>query len=87
MVALSRNADLLIHDSQYTAEELEVKKGWGHSCWKQAIEVAEKAGVKKLALFHHDPDHDDTFLSNMEKECQKRYPRAFLARENDQVEL
>ena len=87
VVTLSQNADLLIHDAQYTEEELEAKKGWGHSCWKQAIEVAEKAGVKKLALFHHDPDHDDVFLSNMEKECQKRYPRAFLARENDQVEL
>ena len=87
VVTLSKNADLLIHDAQYTEEELEAKKGWGHSCWKQAIEVAEQAGVKKLALFHHDPEHDDTFLLNLEKECQKRCPRAFLAREGQQVEL
>ena len=87
VVALSRNADLLIHDAQYTPEELEMKKGWGHSSWEQAIEVAEQAGVKKLALFHHDPDHDDTFLSNIEKECQKRYAQAFLAREGNEVVL
>jgi len=87
VVTLSKNADLLIHDAQYTEEELKAKKGWGHSCWKQAIEVAEQAGVKKLALFHHDPEHDDTFLLNLEKECQKRCPRAFLAREGQQVEL
>jgi len=43
--------------------------------------------VKKLALFHHDPEHNDTFLSNMERECQKRFKRAFIAKEDDQVEL
>jgi phosphoribosyl 1,2-cyclic phosphodiesterase len=87
VVALSRNADLLIHDAQYTTEELKGKKGWGHSSWEQAIEVAKQAGVKKLALFHHDPDHNDTFLSNIEKECQKRYPQSFLAREGNEVKL
>jgi len=87
VVALSRNADLLIHDAQYTPEELKQKRGWGHSSWVQAIEVAKQARVKKLALFHHDPEHNDAFLSNMEKECQKLFPNAFLARENNQVEL
>lgn len=87
VVALSRNADLLIHDAQYTTEELKAKKGWGHSSWEQAIEVAKQAGVKKLALFHHDPDHNDTFLSNIEKECQKRNPQSFLAREGNEVTL
>ena len=61
VVALSRNADLLNHDAQYTSEELEKKKEWGHSSWDQATEVAEQAKVKKLALFHHDPDHNDPF--------------------------
>ena len=87
VVSLSRDADLLIHDAQYTPDELKVKKGWGHSSWEQAVEVAEQAGVKKLALFHHDPEHDDIFLSNMERECQKRFKRAFFAKEGDQVEL
>lgn len=87
VVSLSRNADLLIHDAQYTSDELMVKKGWGHSSWKQAVEVAEQAGVKKLALFHHDPEHNDTFLSNLERECQKRFKRSFFAKEGEQVEL
>ena len=48
------DADLLIHDGQYTPDELEGKRGWGHSSWAQAVEVAERAGVKRLAVFHHD---------------------------------
>ena len=78
VVALSRNADLLIHDAQYTPDELKEKRGWGHSSWEQAVEVAEQAGVKRLALFHHDPEHTDAFLLNMERECQRRFPKAFL---------
>lgn len=87
VVNLSRNADLLIHDAQYTPDELKEKKGWGHSSWMQAIEVAEQAEVKRLALFHHDPEHNDGFLLNMEKECQKRFPASFLAREGAVIKL
>jgi ribonuclease BN (tRNA processing enzyme) len=87
VVALARDADLLIHDAQYTPEELERKKGWGHSSWEQAVEVAEKAGVKRLALFHHDPEHTDSILLKLEKECQGRFPEAFLAREGTRIRL
>ena len=87
VVALSRNADLLIHDAQYTPDELKERRGWGHSSWEQAVEVAEQAGAKKLALFHHDPEHSDAFLHKMEIDVQKRFPRAFLAREGMEIEL
>jgi phosphoribosyl 1,2-cyclic phosphodiesterase len=87
IVALSKDADLLVHDAQYTPEELKAKKGWGHSSWEQAVEVAEQAGVKKLALFHHDPEHTDSFLFRMEEECQKRFPEAFLSREGMEIEI
>ncbi len=87
IVALARNADLLIHDAQYTPEELKEKRGWGHSSWEQALEVARLAKVKKLALFHHDPEHNDAFLLHVEKECQRIFPEAFLAREGLEVEL
>lgn len=87
VVALARNADLLIHDGQYTSDELITKKGWGHSSWEQAIEVAEQAGVKKLAFFHHDPEHNDNFLSNIEKVCQKSFPNSFFAREGTEIEV
>lgn len=81
VINLAQNADLLIHDAQYTPEELKQKKGWGHSSWEQAIEVALRAKVKNLALFHHDPEHDDRFLLGVEKECQRLFANAFLARE------
>ena len=87
VVALSRNADLLIHDAQYTPEELPDKTGWGHSSWEQAVEVAEQAGVKKLAQTHHDPEHDDPFILKMEKACQERFPNAFFAREGVPIDL
>lgn len=87
VVALSRNADLLIHDAQYTPDELRGKEGWGHSSWEQAVEVAEQAEVRRLALFHHDPEHTDTFLLDMERECRKRFPRAFLAKEGAEIEI
>ena len=87
VVRLAENADLLIHEAQYTTEELKDKKGWGHSSYEQAIQVAELANVKQLAITHHDPDHDDDFLSKMEKECQHRYKDCFLAREQMEIEL
>ena len=87
VVALSQNADLLIHDAHYTPEELKHRKGWGHSSWEQAIEVAERAGVKQLALFHHAPEHTDEFLLHMEKKCKKRFSDAFLAREGMEIKL
>ena len=82
IVEFCRGADLLIHEAQYTNEMLERYRGWGHSSFDQAMEVAEKAGVKKLIMTHHDPDHNDAFLTGIEKECQKRIPNCELAREN-----
>ena len=85
IVEFCKGADLLVHEAQYTNEELKTHKGWGHSSYDQAIEVAERAGVKKLILTHHDPDHNDAFLTKMEKECQKRFPNCILAREGIEV--
>ncbi len=87
VVKLAKDADILIHEAQYTPEELPNFKGWGHSSWEQAIEVAERANVKRLYLTHHDPDHDDAFLRKVEKQCQKRFPNCFLAREGTEVHI
>jgi hypothetical protein len=78
LVELARGADLLGNDAQYTAEELQKRRGWGHSSFDQAMQVAEMAGVKRLALTHHDPDHDDEFLERIEKLCRERFPNAVL---------
>ncbi len=82
VVNLAKGADLLIHEAQYTNEELEKYKGWGHSSFEQAIQVAEMAGVKQLAITHHDPNHNDDFLKKIEKKCQERFQDCVLARED-----
>ncbi|MHC1730321.1 MAG: MBL fold metallo-hydrolase [Syntrophobacteraceae bacterium] len=85
IVELSRDADVLIHEAQYTPEELPRFKGWGHSSWTQAVEVAERARVNRLIITHHDPDHDDAFLCEVEKKCQERFPNTVLARERMEI--
>jgi phosphoribosyl 1,2-cyclic phosphodiesterase len=86
IVNFAKDADLLIHDGQYTTEEYQRKfKGWGHSTWEQAAEVASLAKVKKLIITHHDPDHDDDFLEGLEKECQKVFPDSLFAKEGMEV--
>jgi len=86
-VQFAKDADLLVHEAQYTAEELKAHKGWGHSSYDQAIEVAERASVKQLAMTHHDPDHDDEFLKKVEKQCQDRFRDCVLAREGMEIEV
>ena len=81
IVELARDADILIHDGQYSNEQLASKKGWGHSSYEQAAEVAIRANVKQLLVTHHDPDHDDDDLKQAEKKCQDIFPSAIFARE------
>ena len=85
IVNLARDADLLIHDGQYTAEEYKKYKGWGHSTWEQAVEVATRAKVKRLIITHHDPDHNDDFLESLEKECKEAFPDSIFAKEGMEV--
>lgn len=87
VVAFAQGADLLVHEAQYTTEELATHQGWGHSSYEQAIQVAEQAGVKQLVMTHHDPDHDDQFLREVEKTCQDRFPDCLLAREQMEIEV
>lgn len=65
--AFMQNADVVIHDSQYTTEEYPAKKNWGHSTYAYATGIAAAAGVKRLFLTHHDPTHNDDFLDRMEE--------------------
>ncbi len=68
------NADVLVFDTQYTFEEQLQKIDWGHSSASIATDLALKAGVKKLVLFHHDPSYDDDKLDEV-------YMRALRYRE------
>jgi ribonuclease BN (tRNA processing enzyme) len=67
-----KGADFLIHDTQYTEKEYKAGKlGWGHSSYERAINTAHKAGVKRIALFHHDPNRTDAELTELELRYQE----------------
>ncbi len=71
--AFFNHADLLVHDSQYTTAEYVKYTGWGHSTYKYAITQAIKANVKKLALFHHDPERTDNQLNFIGQTFKEKY--------------
>ena len=64
------DADLVIHDCQYTPEEYAKKKTWGHSSYDYVVQIAAAAGVKQVALTHHDPEHDDAFVAGIEQNAR-----------------
>ena len=59
VLELCRDANVVIHDAQYTPAEFAQKSDWGHSTARYALEVARQSGASTLVLFHHDPGHDD----------------------------
>jgi CheY-like chemotaxis protein len=63
-------ADLVIHDAQYTPEEYPAKKTWGHSTYEYVVQIAAAAGVRQVALTHHDPGHDDSFVADIERKAR-----------------
>ncbi|MDY7100248.1 MAG: MBL fold metallo-hydrolase [Actinomycetota bacterium] len=62
VLELCDGVDLLIHDTQYDEDEFVNKADWGHCTPAYALEIARLAGVRELAMFHHDPSHDDQFM-------------------------
>jgi ribonuclease BN (tRNA processing enzyme) len=87
-----RGADLLIHDAQYTAHEYLDKIGWGHSSIEYALRLAQQAGVKRLALMHHDPFRDDAALDHLVEDARTKLQtgsrlEVFAAAEGQVVDL
>lgn len=91
VLELCRDADLVIHDSQYTDAEFAQKFNWGHCTVGYAVEVAIQAGAKRLALFHHDPSHTDDVMDHLSKTAgamgQAAGVDVFAAQEGQQVEV
>jgi phosphoribosyl 1,2-cyclic phosphodiesterase len=83
----AQNADVLIYDAQYTDEEYDSKKGWGHSTWREATRVARDAGVQHLILFHHDPDHDDDTMRKIEAAAKRQFENTDAAQEGATLTL
>lgn len=85
---LARGADLLIYDSQYSRDQIQnEKKGWGHSCWDEGVNVCQDAGVRELILFHHDPDSNDLAIDRLQEKVRARFPNARAAFEGMEIVL
>jgi phosphoribosyl 1,2-cyclic phosphodiesterase len=84
---LINGADLVIYDSTYSDAEFPNKVGWGHSTWQEGVRLCRQAGVKRLAIFHHDPDHVDEDMARIEREAQAMWSGAMVSRDNMVVEL
>ena len=87
ILGLIEGADLVIYDSTYTEEEWPAKVGWGHSTWNEGMRLCQAANVKRLAIFHHDPDHDDAFMDGLAEEAEKAWDANFVVREGMTVSL
>ena len=87
------DADILIHDAQYTPEDYKKKRGWGHSCYIDIINMAIDANVKNLYLFSHDPNNNDEIVDGIHKEClkiienKKSSLKCFIAKETLEINL
>jgi phosphoribosyl 1,2-cyclic phosphodiesterase len=93
LAAFAKGADLLIHDGQYSEQHYRGLNGWastqgfGHSTPQMACETASAAGVKRLALTHHDPNYDDESVRDLEEQAQALFPNTFSAREGMEIYL
>jgi len=67
VLELCDGVDLLIHDAQHTPAEFERKRHWGHCTVDYAVHVAKRSGAQTLALFHHDPAHEDEMVDGLER--------------------
>jgi ribonuclease BN (tRNA processing enzyme) len=72
--ALAVDADVLVHDAQFTPEEYETRVGWGHGTLEDAAAFAAAARARRLVPFHHDPGHDDSLIDKLHHDL----PRALL---------
>jgi phosphoribosyl 1,2-cyclic phosphodiesterase len=79
VLELCDGVDLLIHDAQYTVDEFPAKASWGHCTVDYAVFVAEQAGAHRLALFHHDPTHDDQRVDAIVADAQRLAERTAIS--------
>lgn len=71
-----RDADLLVHDAQYSRDEYKTHAGYGHSTFEEALSLAEQADVQQLGFFHHDPAHSDSDIDALVEEALGRHQQS-----------
>ena len=82
---LAREADLLLHDCQYTDDEYPSHVGWGHSAMSDTLTFADRVGAKRVCLFHHDPLHPDEFLDRLHDDARAAW--AGLGHSPDEIAM
>ncbi|MBN9413510.1 MAG: MBL fold metallo-hydrolase [Candidatus Paracaedimonas acanthamoebae] len=87
VLKLMQGADLVIYDAMYTEEQFSQKRGWGHSTWAEGLRLAQKAQAKRLALYHHNPNHTDDILLKIEEDAKKIWSSCFMARQGMEIFL
>ena len=85
ILGLIAGADLVIYDSTYTEAEFPTKIGWGHSTWNEGVRLCRAANVKRMAIFHHDPDHTDDIMDKIAAEAKAQWDGAFVCREGQEI--
>ena len=91
--ALARHASVLIHDCQYEDGEYPTRRGWGHSSVSDALSFVHRAECARALMFHHDPGHDDTYLTALADDVAERWTHLpgsgtiELAREGQVIDL
>ena len=88
---LAEDADVLLHDAQYSEQEYPGKLGWGHSSVAHTVDFARIAGVGQLVLFHHDPSHSDAQLESLLERAERLWGKdgrmPLLAHEGMEIDL
>ena len=87
ILGLIQGADLVVYDSTYTDDEFPDKIGWGHSTWQEGVRLCRQAEAKKLVIFHHEPDHDDEFMFNIETQARSTWSNTVVAREGMHIDV
>lgn len=87
VLELAAGADLLVHDAQYTMDQREKYRDYGHSSWFEAAMVAREANVGCLALFHYDPSSSDDDMENILEQACQVFPHTILSREGLTIDL
>jgi len=93
LIKFIAETDLLVTDATYTEQEYFQKVGWGHSNNIEVAKLAHRAQVKKLCLFHHDPNQDDSAIEDKWQECCKALSsmnssvECLVPREGDSIEI
>jgi phosphoribosyl 1,2-cyclic phosphodiesterase len=81
LAAAAEGADLLIYDATFTDAEWPAHRGWGHSTWEEGLRLKRRAGIKLLALAHHEPGRTDAALDALGEAVAARCDNAFFARQ------